>query len=169
MYCANCGAKLDEGSKFCHNCGAPVQTAQPVTQQPAPAAGVPQQPVQASFPSEEIPEIQAEFIPEPSAQVQQPVQPVSYTPPVYPAPSQPAADNAGGFSGEIPSYPSTTPARANGGKKTGRAIVAVIAILAVLAGGYFILFGKGKGVLPVGDPAAKGKEAYEAGDYEAAV
>ena len=169
MYCANCGAKLDEGSKFCHNCGAPVQAAQPAVQQPSAPAAVPQQPVPSSAPSDEIPVIQAEFIPEPSAPVQQPAQPVPYTAPVYQAPPQPAADNPGSISGELPSYPSPAPAKANSGKKAGRAILAVIAILAVLAGGYFVLFGKGKSVLPVGDPAAKGKEAYEAGDYDTAV
>ena len=51
MYCSNCGAKLDDGAKFCHECGTPVlpinnpqlpqQEAAPAPQTPAFGMGEP--------------------------------------------------------------------------------------------------------------------------------
>ena len=47
MFCANCGAKIEDNEKFCGACGTPVkvQSVQPtpVVQQPAPAASKPAQ------------------------------------------------------------------------------------------------------------------------------
>lgn len=44
MYCSNCGAKLDDGAKFCHECGTPVlpiNTPQLLQQEAAPAPQTP--------------------------------------------------------------------------------------------------------------------------------
>ena len=44
MYCSNCGAKLDDGAKFCHECGTPVlpiNTPQLPQQEAAPAPQTP--------------------------------------------------------------------------------------------------------------------------------
>ena len=177
MYCANCGAKLDEGSKFCHNCGAQVQAAAPVQQPEVPAAAVPQltvpdtpvpaQPVPDV--TDDIPVLEAEFIEEPASVPQPSYQTVPRQDYTAQTPS-PAPDSPQSFSGDLPVY--TAPVSGSGkegsGKKILRAVIAVIAILAVLGGGYLALFGKGGG-LPGVDYAAKGKEAFEAGDYENAV
>ena len=45
MFCTNCGAKLDEGQRFCSNCGTPVQTFTPKAAEPAPAPESAQTPV----------------------------------------------------------------------------------------------------------------------------
>lgn len=45
MFCTNCGAKLDEGQRFCSNCGTPVQTFTPKAAEPAPAPESAQAPV----------------------------------------------------------------------------------------------------------------------------
>ena len=70
MYCANCGAKLDEGSKFCHNCGHPVQSASPA----------PQQAVPVPVPEDYIPVLQAEPVAEHTEAPQSPVQPETSAP-----------------------------------------------------------------------------------------
>ena len=49
MFCNNCGAQLEEGTKFCAVCGAPVQDAAPV-QQAAP---------QYEAPAQEVPSYEA--------------------------------------------------------------------------------------------------------------
>ena len=168
MYCANCGTKLDEGSRFCHNCGAPVQSTPPVTQQPVPVSPALQQPASAPSVEAEIPVLQTGFIQEPAGTGQAPAYtaPSSESSPQTPhQPDNPYRD----LSREVPSYP--VPASDTGKSDTGRkilkAVIAAIAVLAVLGGGYLAFFGKGG--MPSVDCAAKGREAYEEGDLENAV
>jgi tetratricopeptide (TPR) repeat protein len=113
--------------------------------------------------------LQAELIEEPMTATQSPSQtmpPQSYTVPT----SAPAPETPQVFPGELPSFTSPAPSseKSGTGKKILKAVIAVIAILAVLGGGYLALFGKGGG-LPGVDYAAKGREAYEQEDYENAV
>lgn len=59
MFCTNCGAKLDEGQRFCSNCGTPVRSFTPEQAEPVPA------------PAQEPPRF---------AEVRPPVQPVDMKP-----------------------------------------------------------------------------------------
>ena len=131
MFCSNCGAKLPDGSKFCAECGASLN--------PAPAATA-FKPAPLTM-EEPVPEVK-----EAPVKVETPMAaPVVETPaPAEKEPSVPVV--------EAPVAPAEKPAKKKTkkkGKKLPIIIAAVVAVLALVAVGAWLLFG-GDDVLPGG-------------------
>jgi RNA polymerase subunit RPABC4/transcription elongation factor Spt4/type II secretory pathway pseudopilin PulG len=131
-FCKNCGTQLAEGAAFCPSCGTPA---------PAPnvegAAVVPEPPAAPV----EAPEIPA--APEAPAPV---APPAAYPPPAAPpaAYPPPAAPPGPGFAPpQPPAYPPAAYAQAavppkKGGKGAITAIVVLVIVAALAAGGWFL-------------------------------
>ncbi|MFQ6101535.1 MAG: zinc-ribbon domain-containing protein [Anaerolineae bacterium] len=66
LICANCGAQLEPGSRFCDMCGAPVSAAAPQPPPPAPASTPPPTPAQPT-PTSPMPAAPTPAYPTPAA------------------------------------------------------------------------------------------------------
>ena len=152
MFCSNCGAKNNDGAKFCFSCGKPLQAPTPVekVETPAPA---PVEPVAPVFDTDD--EKTMVFMPNKSVETDvdattafTPVAPV-YNPPVVEQPvapvyNPPVAPATPVYAPVEPVAPAPAPAPEKPKKnKTNIIIIAVVAVIAVAAIVVAILFGTG--------------------------
>lgn len=110
MFCGNCGAKIEEGCKFCVACGTKVEMPTP-----QPEVSVEAQPVVPVEPA-----------------IQQPIAQVQYQPAAVP--------NSFDYNTFVqPSTEAEPPKKAKRGKKWLKATVAVVLVISILAGTFFAL------------------------------
>ncbi len=131
MFCKNCGAPLEENTKFCSNCGTPAPEA-PAAQPAEPAA--PAAPVEQPAPAPV----------EAAAPAPQPVPAAQPAP--APAPAEPvkAAKPKKEKKEKVKKEKPVKAAKKKSGKKTGIIIaVAVAAVAAAGVGGFFLIRGLG--------------------------
>ncbi len=146
MFCSNCGAKNNDGSKFCFSCGNPMPTPAPVEEVQAPVEPVvePEEEKTMLFvPNKSVePDVDATMAFTPVAPVEPvaPVTPVEPVAPIY-APVAPTYSNYQPVAEPV-SVPA--PAPQNPKKKSNKGLViAIIAIAVVLAATLGVCIGMG--------------------------
>ena len=125
MFCSNCGKQNLDGVKFCSGCGAPMQAETPV----APVQAAPVNTVVTPPVVQEVPVQAAPVQPVYQAPVQQPVYQAPVQEPVYQA------------SASVPEQPAPKKSKA----KLIVAIIAIVVVIGLVAGGIF-LFGDKLGI-----------------------
>ena len=163
MFCTNCGAQLNEGTKFCTSCGAPVagpapepeaQSSTDVAPESAPmpeSASIPESASDsaAAFQTapEPVPETEPMSIPEAvSGHDSEPMPEPSYD---SAADSQPAAETVPDFQpAQAPDFSSQVATHSpKKNTKLPIIIAAAVVVIALVVGGFFLLGNGGSGKL----------------------
>ena len=168
MFCPICGTKNEDGARFCMNCGFAFAEYEAFSRAPESAASgekTPARPVQEAKPqASPVYTAPRQSAPQPTQGYNAPLQKAPQPVPQYTAPQQPAPQYTGAPAGAPPAY--TQPPR---GGMPAWAFIAIVAVLALLAGFAVYKITLGRGMKAQKEAAAQQAAAQqEAAQQEAA-